>query len=108
MRRLALLALLLPGPAAATAGEAWPPVCARPAVLERVGEVLREAGRPMALEPAPIGEASTGPGRVMRCAARGRRLGYDTSRYGPWPVQESLVIRYTLELRRNGIFLRVQ
>lgn len=109
MRRMvAAAAFALFGWHAALAGDLPPPVCARPAVLERVGELLRQAGRPMALEPVPIGEVSTGPGRLVSCAVRGHVLAYDTNRYAMLPVEQRRVIRYTLELRRNGIFVRVQ
>lgn len=109
MRCLALAAAFaLLGSQAAVAGRLPPPVCARPAVLERVGEILRQAGRPMLLDPSPIGEVSTGPGRLVYCSVRGQAVAYDTNRYATGWVEERLVIRYTLELRRNGIFVRVQ
>jgi hypothetical protein len=109
MRRTVLAAVFaLLGGHAAVAGRLPPPVCAQPAVLERVGEILRHAGRPMRLDPSPIGEVSTGPGALVYCAVRGQALAYDTNRYAMLPVEQRLVIRYTLELRRNGIFVGVE
>ena len=107
----ALLSVALPRTAAA--GEPFVPVCARPAVLDRVAALLREAGRPMRLEAFPTGEASVGRElagreRIVHCATRGRVLGYDTNRYGMQPVDEVFVVNYTLELRHNGIFLSLR
>lgn len=92
----------------ARAGEAAGPVCARPAVLERVGTLLSEAGRKVRLDARTTGELSTGTGRVVHCAVRGRVLGYDTLHYGMQPIDDSFVVQYTLELRQNGIFLRLE
>ena len=109
MRRIVLAVVFaLLGWHAAVAGGPPPPVCARPAVLERVGEILQQAGRPMLLDPWPIGEVSTGPGRLVYCSVRAQVVAYDTNRYAMLPVEEVVVIRYTLELRHNGIFVGVQ
>ena len=109
MRYLALAALLiLPTAHDARAEALSPPVCARPAVLDRLAALLYQAGRPMRLEPAPIGEISTEPSPIVHCAARGQMLGYDTTRYRTQPIDALFVVHYTLELRHNGIFIRLQ
>lgn len=104
-RRLGLtLSMLL------AAAPAWAdgPVCAQRPVLERLHETLREAGRKVAIVPGSVGEFSAGLDRVVHCAARGTVLGYDTAHYGPRPIETVLVIRYALDLRQNGIFLRLE
>lgn len=98
----------LAGAGAARAGDMPTPLCGRPAVLEQVGAVLAQAGRRIVLDPYPVGEVSTAPSRLVACAVRGRVVAYDTPRYGTMPVEDIFVVRYTLELRRHGIFLRVQ
>ena len=100
-----LLVTVVCGPARA---EKLPiPVCARPAVLRHVADALRQAGRPLALEPSTVGEVSTGPAGFVRCAVRTHTLGYDTNRYAYTPLDQSEIVEYTLELRRNGIFLHI-
>ena len=106
MRHFAFAALLIVP--AGCAAAAHPPVCAGPAVLGRVAAMLQEAGRPMRLFARPVGEESVGTGRIVHCAARGQVLGYDTNRSGMQPIDEMFVVHYTLELRRNGIFISLQ
>ncbi len=110
MQRPSVLFLLLglPPLAPAVAQPTPQPVCARPAVLQRVGEILHEAGRKLTLDPAPIGEASITPGRLVRCAVRGHMIGYDTNRYGLSPLYEPIIVNYTIELRQNGMFVHVE
>ena len=103
-----LLPLVLLPLAPAAAQPAPPPVCARPAVLQRVAEILQQAGRELELDPEPIGEVSTAPGPLVRCAVRGHTIGYDTNRYGLSPLYEPIIVNYTLELRQNGIFVHVE
>lgn len=103
-----LLLGLTPAGLAHALEEAPPPVCARPAVLTQVDTMLRKAGRPMRLWPLPIGETSVETSPIVHCAVRGQMLGYDTNRYGMQPVNEVFVVHYTLELRHNGIFIRLQ
>ena len=96
------------------------PVCAQPGVLRQVYEAVRKRGQELVLEAPPVGEISTGvvaaaaapgpaPDRppLAQCAVRGHTLAYDTNRYGASPVHESFTLRYTVELRRNGIFVQV-
>lgn len=109
MTRFALLAasVALMTVQQARAGDDSSPVCARAAVVERVATLLREAGRPMRLD-EPVGELSTGTSRLVHCAVRGQMLGYDTNHHGIEPIDASFVVRYTLELRQNGIFLHIE
>lgn len=99
------------------------PVCAEPGVLRQVYETVRKQGQRLVLEAPPVGEVSTGitpsqplPGSpdqavdhppLAQCAVRGHTIGYDTNRYGASPVHESFIVRYTVELRRNGLFVKV-
>ncbi len=109
MRHLTVPVLLVLGSAGlAHAQDLPPPICAKPTVLHQVDSMLRQAGRPMRLWPMPIGEISTEPTRIVHCAARGQMLGYDTNRYGTQPINDVFVVHYTLELRHNGIFIRLQ
>ncbi len=100
--------LVLIGAGAAWAGEPPAPLCGRPAVLEEVRAALAQAGRRIEFDRSEVGEVSTGPGAVVSCAVRAHIVAYDTNRYGPSPVSETSVLYYTLERRRNGIFLRLQ
>lgn len=107
-RVIALLLLVGLLPLAPAAAQPVPqPVCARQAVLQRVDEILHEAGRELTLDPAPIGEISITPGRLVRCAVRGHIIGYDTNRYGLSPLHEPIIVNYTIELRQNGMFVHV-
>ncbi len=107
MGRLGATALILAAStAAAMAGEASP-ICSRPAVLAEIREALREAGRPIVFDPVPVAELSDTSGRLVTCAAQVHVTGYDSERYGQVPLQVPFVVRYALELRRNGIFLRL-
>ena len=99
------------------------PVCAQPDVLRQVHETIRKQGQNLVLEAPPVGENSitTDVDQVKsrspddpldrpplaQCAVRGHTIGYDTNRYGASPVHESFIVRYTVELRRNGLFVKV-
>ncbi len=109
MLRFAALPLLLTfasAPALA-GGDKLEPVCAGMNVLDRLAEALRQAGRPQFLERATVGEVSTAPGNLIRCAVRAHRLAFDTNRDGTLPLDQTQVVQYTLELRHNGIFLHL-
>jgi hypothetical protein len=92
----------------AYAGEVQKPVCAERRVLDQVADMLRQAGRPMRLQTASVGELSPGTERLVHCAVRGQMLGYDTIHHGMQPLDALFVVRYALELRQNGIFLRLE
>lgn len=99
------------------------PVCAQPGVLRQVYETVRKQGQDLVLEAPPVGEVSTGielqqvtagspdQGKdlppLAQCAVRGHTVGYDTNRYGASPVHESFTVRYTVELRHNGLFVKI-
>ena len=102
-----LLAALVAAAGAARADDDGSPVCGRPAVIERVQAMLRRAGRPLLLDPL-AGELSGGPGPTVHCAINGHMPTYDTNHHGMQPIDASFVVRYALELRRNGIFLRFE
>ncbi len=109
MRRMLWAVVLLATGSAAMAGEFDDPlVCRREAVLARVTALLRQAGRPLALDPATAGEQSAGTARVVSCAVQGHLLGYETNRNAIQPIDTLFVVRYSLELRQNGIFLRLE
>lgn len=103
----ALLPLAISG--WAVAGETVPaPLCSRPAVLAHLAERLREAGRRVALDKAPVGEFSLPTGRVVHCAVRGHVISFDTKQHGTQPIDASFTVRYALELGHNGIFLQLE
>ena len=109
MRRLVLAFALVAVSWSAMAAEANDPfVCRRDSVLDRVSALLRQAGRPMALDRNTVGEHSAGSGRLISCAIEGHLLGYETKIDGIHPVDTVFVVRYSLELRQNGIFLRIE
>lgn len=95
------------------------PVCAEPGVLRQVDETVRRRGQALVLDVPPVGEESTGPGLgrsvqggpdqppLAHCAVRGHTVAYDTNRYGASPVHEPFIVRYTVELRHNGLFVQV-
>ncbi|RZK91380.1 MAG: hypothetical protein EOO66_12145 [Methylobacterium sp.] len=99
------------------------PVCAQPDVLRQVYETIRKQGQKLVLEAPPVGEVSIAANLdgaksrspddaldrppLAQCAVRGHTIGYDTNRYGASPVHESFTVRYTVELRRNGVFVKV-
>ena len=110
--RLAFAALMVMGGVAHAAELPPPPVCSDPGVLQRLDELIRVQGQPLRLEVLPIGELSTArPGAasvyppLAHCAVRGHTTGYDTNRYGMTPVNEPFIVKYTIELRRNGLFV---
>ena len=88
-----------------------PPVCGDAGVLRQVDEIIRARGQTMALDLPLVGEVSTNPGAAFpplaHCAVRGHTIGYDTTRFGASPVNEPFIVRYTVELRHNGMFVRV-
>jgi hypothetical protein len=109
MRRLALAAALLPiGVSSVSAAPDLPrPVCAQSQVLQLVRERLRQAGQPGVLEIGSIGQAPNGRD-LVNCAVRVHTLEYNTPRLGPAPTDVVSIYRYTLELRRNAVFLLPQ
>ncbi len=102
MRALALLLLLA---APALAGEDGP-VCGRPGVLRLVAETLQRAGEKAVLEQATAGQIPGNRPGLVRCAVRVHTRLYDTNRAGFVPLERVSIYEYSLELRRNGIFLR--
>ncbi len=92
------------------------PVCAQPDVLRQVYENVHKRGQVLVLEAPPVNEVSTGTALdltpdhppLAQCAVRGHTLGYDTNRYGASPVHESFILRYAVELRRNGMFVKLE
>ncbi len=117
MRLVIAAALLgvLPAAAAQAADEPPPPVCADTYVLRQVDETLRARGQTLVFEVPPIGEVSlagpeaaiSGMPPLAHCAVRGHTIGYDTNRYGMTPVYEPFIVAYTVEMRRNGLFVSV-
>lgn len=106
MSRIGLLAASITG-LSLHAAQAWEvPVCGRPAVIERVETLLGQSGRLIRLNPA-VGERSVGTDRLVHCAMQGHIQGYDTDQTGMQPINATFVVRYTLELRQNGIFLQI-
>ncbi len=101
MRALILL-LLLATPALAGEG----PLCGRPAVLQLVAETLQRAGEDQVIEQGTAGQIPGSRAGLVRCAVRVHTRLYDTNRAGFVPLERVGVYEYTLELRRNGIFLR--
>lgn len=100
---MVLLGLLLATSCAPA--EPPPPVCGLSRVLEAVQERLSRAGQPVALE---AGSAMQAPGSrvdLVYCAVRTHSTFYDTPRLGRAPADAVQVYPYSLELRRNGIFL---
>jgi hypothetical protein len=99
-----LLAFLLISPAFAEPG---PPAgaCSQAKVLEAVQDRLRQAGQPARLEPGSVGQMpGTQPG-IVHCAVRVHATVYDTPHHGRVPVETVQNYQYSLELRKNGIFL---
>ena len=84
-------------------------------MLQQVDEMIRARGQALVLDVPPVGEISTSPAPspvrngppLAHCAVRGHTVGYDTNRYGASPVYEPFIVRYTVELRRNGMFVRI-
>lgn len=124
IRRIAAGLVLIGGSLAGCAPPPPPvPVCAQPDVLRQVSETIRKQGQNLVLEAPPVGEISIAadPDQIKsrlsdealnrpplaQCAVRGHTIGYDTNRYGASPVHESFIVRYTVELRRNGLFVKV-
>ena len=103
--RLCVLATLLI--ALAQPARAETPVCASAAVVDQLSTLLARAGRPVELDARSVGEVSIGRDRLVHCAIRAQRPGYDTNLHGMQPLDGTFVVQYTLELRQNGIFLRV-
>lgn len=125
IRRMTAGLVLVGGSLAGCAAPPPPvPVCAQPDVLRQVYETVRKQGQNLVLEAPPVGEVSIAidPERMKsrspdealdrpplaQCAVRGHTIGYDTNRYGASPVHESFIVRYTVELRRNGLFVKVE
>lgn len=106
---------LLPAAAARAADGPPSPVCGEPHVLRQVDEALRARGQTLVFEVPPVGEislvgpeaASRGVPPLAHCAVRGHTIGYDTNRYGMTPVYEPFIVAYTVEMRRNGLFVSV-
>ena len=106
--RLLIAAALMLGGAAEAAEILPPPVCGEPGVLREVDEMMRAQGRPMVLEAPPVGEVSLSTPHsppLAHCAVRGHMIGYHTNRYGMTPLYEPFTVNYTIELRRNGLFV---
>lgn len=106
MKRLLALALLLFTQAPARAESLPGPVCGRPQVLVQVLETLRRAGQTLSIEPGSAGERPSDRPGLVSCAVRVHTLIYDTAQFGTLPRDQVSVFTYTLEMRRNGIFLR--
>jgi hypothetical protein len=117
VRTLAVAGLLLVGGAvpALAVSPPPPPVCGDAGVLRQVDEIIRARGQAMELETSSVGEVSSAARPevaasqppLAHCAVRGHTVGYDTNRYGATPVNEPFIVRYTIELRRNGMFVQV-
>ncbi len=77
--------------------------------------MIRAQGQALVLEAPSVGEVSMPPAPSLvpngpplaHCAVRGHTVGYDTNRYGTSPVYEPFIVRYTVELRHNGMFVRI-
>lgn len=98
---MVLLALLLTSPVAAEP----PPVCGLSRVLEAVQERLSRAGQPVVLEAGSAGQVPGERADLVYCAVRVHTTVYDTPRLGRVPADVVQVYQYSLEMRRNGIFL---
>ncbi len=111
MQRLVVAGLLAAGVQACAPTPPPAPLCGDAGVLRQVDETLRARGRAMVIEAPPVGEVSTDPAAasppLAHCAVRGHIVGYDTNRYGASPVYEPFIVKYTVEMRRNGLFVRV-
>ena len=111
VRKLALAGLLAGCVQACAPPPLPPPICGDPGVLRQVDETLRARGQNLVIDASPVGETSSDPARpfppLAQCAARGHTIGYDTNRYGASPVYEPFTVRYTVEMRHNGLFVRV-
>lgn len=99
-----MIALLLSA-APALAGEPGP-VCGQKPVLRLVAETLQRAGQPAWIEPGSVGEAPGPRPGLVNCAVRVHRPFHDTNARGRLPLETVSVYQYTLELRRNGVFLQ--
>lgn len=108
MTRGTLAAALALAALPALADERPESVCREARVLERLATMLHQAGRSLVLDPASVGESAAGAGRVVSCAVRGHMTSYETNRQGMQPIDAIFVVHYTLELRQNGIFLRLE
>ena len=82
-----------------------PAVCGLSRVLEAVQERLSRAGQPVALEAGSAGQVPGERADLVYCAVRVHTTIYDTPRLGRVPADLVQVYQYSLELRRNGIFL---
>lgn len=80
-------------------------VCGQSRVLEAVQQRLSRAGQPVLVEHGSAGQVPGERVDIVYCAVRVHTIRYDTPRFGPTPVDDVRVYNYTLELRRNGIFL---
>ena len=99
-----VLALLMASSALAS-GEAPAAVCGQSRVLEAVEARLSHAGQPVVVEPGSAGQVPGARADIVYCAVRVHSAIYDTPRLGPLPADAVQEYRYTLKLRRNGIFL---
>lgn len=80
-------------------------VCGQSHVLQAVEARLSRAGQPVVVEPGSVGQISGPEVGLVYCAVRVRQAVYNTPRYGTAPVDVVQEYRYSLELRRNGVFL---
>lgn len=101
---VALILLTLAAPARA-AEEIPVSPCAQPQVLLLVAEHVQRAGRLTQIEPGSIGERPGGTPGTVRCALRIHTIIYDTAGAGYRPLDEVTTFQFTLELRKNAIFL---
>ncbi len=104
MFRATMILLAVTGPALA-ATEPPAAVCGQARVLEAVRQRLARAGQPVVIEAADVGQVPGGRAGTVNCAVRLHTAIYDTPRLGPVPADVVEVYRYSLELRRNGVFL---
>lgn len=86
------------------AGELARPICGSREVLAVVAERLQRAGQEMSIDPAAAEIPGVQPGTV-RCAVRVHTLFHDTNRFGDLAADEVRIYRFTLTLRKHGIFV---
>lgn len=104
MMRPLLVAVLLS--TQSCAAESLPEfVCARPEVLQLVGERIHHAGQPVILDPATVGQRPGLRPNTVQCAILMQIAVYDTPRDGAFPEYRTSTYQYTLDLHQNGIFL---
>lgn len=81
------------------------PICNRPEVLEVVAAGLAARGATVDMLWGAAGQAPTGQQDLVLCSVWVRRHRYDTDRFGYLPIPDDGVHRYTVRVRRNGLFV---